>query len=196
MMKIQVKEVIGYEGLYLIDTLGNVISMPKKNGSRIVNEYYIMKTKINRLGYKEVALSKNGETKTVLLHRLIAKHFVENPDNLKVVNHKNGIKTDNRLENLEWCTTKQNTKHAYENNLGGFKISANEGIKKMNYYTEYVKVILVDSSGKEYHFNSSSEAAKFANTNNNEVTRAIRKEQRVKGYKAYGLKRQCANGEA
>ena len=196
MMKIQVKEVEGYEGLYLIDNLGNVISMPKKNGSRILNQYSILNTKINSIGYKEVTLSKNGKQKTILLHRLIAKHFVENPDNFNVVNHKNGIKTDNRLENLEWCTTKQNTRHAYENNLGGFKTNVNKGIKKMNYYNEYVKVILVDSSGKEYHFNSSVEAAKFANTNNGEVTRAIRKEQRVKGYKAYGMKRQCANGEA
>lgn len=195
-MRIQVKELIGYEGLYLIDNIGNVISMPKKNGSRIINQYSILNTKVNAFGYKEITLSKNGKQKTVLLHRLIATHFIENPDNLKVVNHKNGIKTDNRLENLEWCTTKQNTKHAYENNLGGFKNKVNEGLKKMNYFNEYVKVILVDSLGKEYHFNNTAEAAKFANTNINEVSRAIKKEQRVKGYRAYGMKRQCANGEA
>ena len=65
----------------------------------------------------------------------------------------------------------------------------------MNYYSEYVQVILVDSTGKEHYFNSTIEAAKFAKTNNNEISRAIRKEQRVKGYKAFGIKRQRANGE-
>jgi hypothetical protein len=194
-MYTQVKELQGYEGLYLIDSLGNVISMPKQSGSRFVNQYSILTTKINRMGYKEVALSKNGKTKTILLHRLIAKHFIENPNNYPCVNHKNGIKTDNRLENLEWTTKKENTRHAYNNNLGNFKNNVNEGIKKMNYYSEYVQVILIDLTGKEYYFNSTIEAAKFAKTNNNEISRAIRKEQRVKGYKAFGIKRQRANGE-
>ena len=67
-MYTQIKELQGYEGLYLIDSLGNVISMPKQNGSRFVNQYSIMATKINRLGYKEVALSKNGNLKTFLLN--------------------------------------------------------------------------------------------------------------------------------
>jgi hypothetical protein len=188
-MSIIVKELQNYEGLYLIDSIGNVVSMPRQQGSHFVNQYKILGTKVNRLGYKEVALSKNGKTRTVLLHRLLAIHFIPNPDNLPCVNHKNGIKNDNRLENLEWCSRSYNTKHAYENNLGDFKTFANAGIEKMNYETEYVKVVLISEQGEELTFNSSVEAAEYLGTNKDAVTSAIRKSQKVKKHKAFGFKR-------
>ena len=188
-MSIKVKEVVGYEGLYLIDSIGNVVSMPRRQGSRFVNQYKIMGTKVNRLGYKEVALSKDGKTKTVLLHRLLATHFIPNPDNLPCVNHKNGIKDDNRLENLEWCTRSYNTKHAYNNNLGNFKNYANAGIEKMNHDTEYVRVVLVSEAGEEMVFGSSAEAAEYLGTNKDAVTSVIRKSQKVKKHRAFGFKR-------
>lgn len=172
----------------MIDSLGNIVSCPRVKGSRFVNQYKILGTKTNRCGYKEVALSKDGKTRTFLLHRLIAIHFVENPHNMPCVNHKNGIKSDNRIENLEWCTRSQNTKHAYEKNLGGFKEFANAGIKAMNEARQYVLIRLVDANGKEIQFESAKEAANFLGTNNDEVTRAIRKNQRVKGYYAFGQK--------
>jgi hypothetical protein len=187
-MNLIVKNLLGYEGLYLIDSLGNIVSCPRQNGSRFVNQYKILGTKTNKFGYKEVALSKDGKTKTVLLHRLIAIHFVDNPHNLPCVNHKNGIKTDNRIENLEWCTKSQNTKHAYDNNLGGFRDYANEGIRAMNQYTQYVLVRLISPDGSELQFDSARSAAEYLGTTKDEVTRAIRKSQRVKGHKAFGLK--------
>ena len=188
-MCVIVKNITGYEGLYLIDNLGNVVSCPRLQGSRFVNQYKIMGTKINRLGYKEVALSKDGKTKTYLLHRLIAIHFVPNPTNLPCVNHINGIKTDNSIENLEWCSRSYNTKHAYENNLGHFKEYANAGIAKMNHDSQYITVCLVSADGEQNMFNSTKEAAEYLGTNINEITRAIRKQQKVKGHKAFGLKR-------
>lgn len=187
-MNLIVKNLLGYEGLYLIDSLGNIVSCPRQNGARFVNQYKILGTKTNKFGYKEVALSKDGKTKTVLLHRLIAIHFVDNPHNLPCVNHKNGIKTDNRIENLEWCTKSQNTKHAYDNNLGGFRDYANEGIRAMNQYTQYVLVRLISPDGSELQFDSARSAAEYLGTTKDEVTRAIRKSQRVKGHKAFGLK--------
>ena len=187
-MNLIVKNLLGYEGLYLIDSLGNIVSCPRQQGARFVNQYKILGTKVNKFGYKEVALSKDGITKTVLLHRLIAIHFVPNPDNLPVVNHKNGIKTDNRIENLEWVTRSQNTKHAYVNNLGAFRDFSNAGIKAMNENTQYVSILLVAPDGQELQFESAREASKHLGTTNDEVTRAIRKSQRVKGHYAFGLK--------
>lgn len=192
---ITVKNVIGYEGLYLIDSLGNLVSLPKIQGRRLHNKYKILNTKQNTYGYVEVALSKDGATKSFLLHRLIAKHFIPNPESKPCVNHKNGIKTDNRIENLEWCTEQENTKHAYDNNLGGFKERAKGNLKRWNAEHKYIKVIFA-KDGKEFEFRSSKEAAVYAGTCSDEVTRAIRKRQRVKGYLAYGLKASdCANGE-
>lgn len=64
-------------------------------------------------GYRKVYIKYKGR----LVHRLLAIQFIENPDNKPYINHKNGIKTDNRLENLEWVTAKENTRHAWDNNL-------------------------------------------------------------------------------
>lgn len=73
---------------------------------------------LNAVGdYPRVKLSLNGKQSNWLLHRLIAIHFIPNPDNFPEVNHKNGVKTDNRIENLEWCTTQYNIKHSWDTGL-------------------------------------------------------------------------------
>lgn len=83
-------------GLVRNDTTGRVLTV--FNGST---------------GYKIVHLRKGGKMKNFKLHRLIASAFISNPQNLKCVNHINGNKQDNRIENLEWCTHSQNNAHSY-----------------------------------------------------------------------------------
>ena len=193
---VEVKNVRGYEGLYLIDSLGNVVSLPKIQGRRLHNKYKILAVKVNRLGYCEVALTRDGYTRTMLLHRLIAEHFVPNPDGLPCVNHKNGVKSDNRIENLEWCTVSQNTKHAFDNNLGNFKSTAMGRLDKWNAEHGYVKVV-IEKDGQEYSFGSTREAAEFLNAPRDAVGDAIRRGQKCRGYRVYGSKRSdFANGEA
>lgn len=178
----------GYEDLYFVDDYGNVVATPnmKSGGRRFDNKYLILKQKINRLGYCEVTLYKDGKQKTFLVHRLLAKAFIPNPKNLPAVNHINGIKSDNRLENLEWVTSSENTRHAYERNVNGFKDKALKNIESVNKKTKYLKIVLVDKEGKEFVFYNTKDAGDFVGKDRDEVTRAIRKNQRVNGYKAYG----------
>lgn len=187
-----VKEVLGYEGLYLIDSLGNVISMPKFKGRHFHNKYSILTKKLNKFGYYEVGLTKDGKVRTFLLHRLLAISFIPNPNNLPEVNHKNGIKSDNRLSNLEWCTRSENTKHAFDKNLSGFRDSAMARILEYNDKNKYI-VIILRRGNEERSFSSVNDASVFLSTHRDNITRAIRKSGRVCGWYAFGIK--AANGE-
>jgi len=75
---------------------------------------YVSKSK---KGYVRCTLSHKGKKQKPYIHRLIALHFIPNPENKPCINHKNGNKADNRIENLEWCTIIENNKHAVENKL-------------------------------------------------------------------------------
>lgn len=101
------KDVIGYEGLYTISDRGEIRN--KKGEIRKIN--------VAKNGYYVVDLYKNNIRHTYLVHRLVAQVFLPNPDNLEIINHKNGIKTDNRIDNLEWCDYSYNLIHAMHNGL-------------------------------------------------------------------------------
>lgn len=105
------KDIEGFEGKYEISNMGRVKSL-KENG-----EFLILKPRLSN-GYVRVYLGKvEIKLKSALIHRLVATAFIDNCKNKPFVNHKNGIKTDNRVENLEWCTKSENTIHAYNNGL-------------------------------------------------------------------------------
>lgn len=109
-------DIKGYEGIYQVSTFGNVRSLGSVRLIKGTRQFYPMKLlkqcRINS-GYLIVCIWKNGEKKNELVHRIMADNFLSNNDpNKNQVNHKNGIKTDNRLENLEWCSRSENLKHA------------------------------------------------------------------------------------
>lgn len=119
------KDINEYEGLYQVSNLGRIKSL-KRNTAR----EKIMKPKENRDGYFIVNLCKNGNITTKKIHRLVAENFIPNPENKYSVNHINGIKKDNRIENLEWATASEQAKHAVKTGL--WKWDDNRKIKLRN----------------------------------------------------------------
>ena len=115
--------IIGYEESYQISNYGNVKSLAKtwfvgrKRTSYISKPDSIIYKRTDKDGYRFVSLRKDLKTKYFKIHRLVAIHFIENPDNKKEVNHIDCDKSNNFILNLEWCTSLENTKHAKINNL-------------------------------------------------------------------------------
>jgi hypothetical protein len=98
------KDVIGYEGLYTISNTGEIKSLRR---NRIIKSWVYSK-------YYIISLSNNNVRRTLYLHRLIANHFIPNPENKTQVNHIDGNKLNNSISNLEWVTCSENIKHAYD----------------------------------------------------------------------------------
>ena len=98
----------GWEGLYEINKNGEVRNAKNKN--TIVGD-------INNCGYYRVSLYNQGQSKKYFRHRLVAEHFLDKPEGKDFVNHIDGDKSNNNLENLEWVSQSENEKHAFENGL-------------------------------------------------------------------------------
>ena len=108
------RDIKGYEGKYQVSNLGYIKSLLMWTGDKYIKRDKILRRQLNKNGYLYVSLSINGKVKKFKVNRLVAETFIDNPYNLPITNHKDGDKTNNCVNNLEWCNYSDNLKHAYK----------------------------------------------------------------------------------
>jgi hypothetical protein len=158
------KDIEGYEGLYQVSNLGRIKSLPKMvsgnhyRGERIIGS--------SSGFYNRVCLYKNNKAKSIRIHRLVAKAFIPNLENKPEINHVNGNRLDNRVENLEWATPKENMRHAFDTGLNkGPNVNGNQQGEKhpISKLTE-IQIIEIRRLYKEGGISQSQIGRKFGIT--------------------------------
>lgn len=147
---------------YAVSNYGNIKNVKKGN---------LLTPCLNKGGYLTCTLCRNGVKKTFRIHRLVALYFIENPNNLPYVNHKDGNKTNNKVVNLEWCTAKENDEHARKT-----------GLKQQE-----KPVIAENLNTKEtFAFKSVTEAGAILGINKGTISKVLKgKRNQTHGYKFY-----------
>lgn len=144
------EDIKGYEGLYKISSFGRVKSLSNNK----LKKDKILKQGKNHAGYLHVSLSKNNKRITKRVSRMVGIYFIPNPENKQQINHKKGIRTDNRAWELEWATSSENMKHSFcvlkrqTPNFGGY--SNKRKVKQINPKTgEVIKIFDSVSQAQE-----------------------------------------------
>lgn len=169
------KDIEGFEGIYQISDKGNVKSL---NYRRTGKEMVLKPGTYG--GYFMVNLYINGKSKGYKIHQLVCKTFLENINYKPCINHKNGIKTDNRLDNLEWVTYSENSQHSYDTGLQKGALLGKLGSK----HHSSIAIYQYSKSGdfiKE--FGSSFEAQRETGIHHSQILRCCK---RLKKYKTAG----------
>jgi hypothetical protein len=126
------RDIKDYDNLYQVNEFGDVKSLEHTNNRGILRKECILSIRLTDRGYNRVVLYNNGVSKSFMVHRLVATAFINNPNNKPQVNHINGNKLDNKVENLEWVTISENQKHA-------FKIGLNKVFSKRDDKGRFIK---------------------------------------------------------
>jgi hypothetical protein len=171
------KDVKGYEGLYQVSNYGRLISLgngESTNGNTKKQREITCNNKKQR--YCRIKLFKNGVRKYYSIHRLVAIAFIPNPNKLPQVNHINGIRNDNRVENLEWCTAQHNIQHSFDIGLAVAKKGKDSPCS--------IPVLRISKDGEITEYAGIKEACRINGFNSFGIIKCCKKEKRYKT--AYG----------
>ena len=148
------RDIEGYEGSYQVSDCGRVKSLQRKitykDGREKVLQEKILHNFLSDLGYYHVMLSKNGTPKRYKVHRLVAKAFIPNPNELPIINHRDECKTNNVVENLEWCDQNYNIHYGTMIDRGKEKqLNRSDLSKEVEQYTLDGKLVGTFKSASE-----------------------------------------------
>lgn len=166
------KDVPSFQGVLIASNFGNIKRLPRyrksKNGSLVFMKEKFVKLSLSSYGYYRFCISIDNIKYDLLSHRIIAEAFIPNIENKPQINHLNGIKTDNRPENLEWCTINENIQHAHITGLAANQLKGKDNklskqlyqydlsgnlIKVWTGIREVCRVLKIDRSNMSRHLN-------------------------------------------
>jgi hypothetical protein len=178
------KPIEGYEQYYEVSTFGRVRSCVRiivaQNNARVHYKGKVLKPAINRDGYQQVVLSRDNKMKSFFVHRLVGQAFLLNPDDKGTINHKDGVKSNCYVDNLEWATKSEQTIHALVNNLRTMP-DVWGGVTGSDHCA--AKAVLQFDKNKNFirEFGSIVEASKITGTNQSCITSVCRGRKKTSG---------------
>ena len=193
------RDIPGYEKFYQVSDLGKVRSVNRivkyKDGRIYKYPSKILKTHTDPKGYPQVGFNVNGKKTNHRIHRLVAESFLGKPDEILMsVNHIDGIKTNNHLDNLEWVTYSENTKKGYETGLFDKAITTAKQRWIGNKMQSKPVEIIIKSSNNMLRFDSARDASKYIGKCQNYFTELLRRGGENKKYKVKQIPTQRRHG--
>lgn len=159
------KDVKDYEGLYQVSNLGNVKSLDRivetKNRKNYLRKGKVQKKSVNSFGYETVGFTVDSKTKIYRVHRLVALSFIENPENKPQINHIDGNKTNNNVNNLEWCTSSENQIHSVSTGLSNPSYPVLKGSKNGRSLLKEEQVVEIRNKYIPYKYSAKKLALEY-----------------------------------
>lgn len=164
------KDIAGYENLYQVSNIGRIKSLPRDTKNQYAFQERILKQSFDKYGYLVVGLSG----KTYKVHRLVAEAFLTKIKGKDIINHKDGNKTNNCINNLEWCTNQENIIHAYRTGLA---------VSKKGIESKKTKIVVIKNENEEKRFMSVIEASEYLKVCKSAISNCLRgRNKTCKGY--------------